>query len=241
MAVLTDAEFETSTATPNAPFGSAAATCSAPLPSISATATVAPASARRLQIASPMPVAPPVTIAVCPLRSNGMGSVLAAHVHGHIGDHILVQPDGNLMLTQRANRLIELNLPPVHGVLLRREPVCDIRSRDRAEELIVLARLPDDRDRHRAQQLRQILRFALQFRFFAQVRLALLLHDLAVGVRRRYREALRQQKVPRVTRRDLHHLPARAEPVDVFTKYDFHVSSSFTPTPRTATARYSAP
>src|SRR5215472_2397235 len=113
MAVLTDAEFETSTATPNAPFGSAAATCSAPLPSISATTTVAPASARRLQIASPIPVAPPVTIAVCPLRSNGMGLVLAAHVHGHIGDHVLVQPDGNLMLTQRSEGLFEMDLSAV--------------------------------------------------------------------------------------------------------------------------------
>src|SRR5450432_1896071 len=155
-AALTDAELDTSIRTPKEPLPSAAASCSAPSKFKSATATVAPASARRLQIASPIPVAPPVTIAVCPVRSNGIRSGLASHVDGDLGRNVAVQTDGYLVLAERPDGILKLDLAAVYGVVLSRQPVRDVVGRDGAEELIVLAGLAGDVNGDRAEQLGEI-------------------------------------------------------------------------------------
>ena len=65
----------TSASTAKAPWGSADATCLACSRFRSTTATVAPAAARRVAMALPMPVAAPVTMAVWPSRLNMTGTV----------------------------------------------------------------------------------------------------------------------------------------------------------------------
>ena len=60
------------------------------------------------------------------------------------------------------------------------------------------------------------------FGFFAKVRLALLLHDLAVGVGCRHRQPFGQQEIARITGGDLHHFAAASEFIDIFPKNDFH-------------------
>ena len=70
--------------------------------------------------------------------------------------------------------------------------------------------------------LRQILGFALQLGFAAQMRLAFLLDDLLVGFGGRHGQPLGQQKIARVAGGDFHHLAARAELFDVFPENDFH-------------------
>ena len=65
-------------------------------------------------------------------------------------------------------------------------------------------------------------RLALLLGFAAQVRLALLLHDLLVGFRGRHGQPLGQQEVAGVAGGHLHHLAAGAQLLDVFPENDFH-------------------
>ena len=70
MARSTETIFETSHSTANDSAFNELATFAAPSKFKSATATAAPAAAKRRAIASPIPVAAPVTMAVCPFSSN---------------------------------------------------------------------------------------------------------------------------------------------------------------------------
>src|SRR6202034_667279 len=70
-----------------------------------------------------------------------------------LGRNVAVQAQRDLVLAQRANRLIELNLAPVHMVLLRFESIGDIFRRYRAEKLVVLSRALPNGQGHVAHQL----------------------------------------------------------------------------------------
>ena len=71
-----------------------------------------------------------------------------------------MQADGNFVFAQRPDRLIQVDLAALDGVLLRRERVRDVLGRYRTEQLIVFAGLARDGDRHAPTQFREILRFA---------------------------------------------------------------------------------
>ena len=93
-------------------------------------------------------------------------------------------------------------------------------------------------------QLGQILGFGLLLGFLAQVRLALLLHDLLVGFGGRHGQPLGQQEIAGVAGGDLHHLAAAAQSFDIFSQNDFHGAlqlAALRSAPRTAAARCFAP
>jgi hypothetical protein len=93
---------------------------------------------------------------------------------------------------------------------------------DRSEQLIVLAGLLMDRHRYGAHHLAQLLRLVDLLGLPAEVRLALLLHDLLVGFIGRYGQVPRQQEIARVPGSDLHHIAALAQFVYVFSENNFH-------------------
>src|SRR5213594_2808893 len=114
----------------------------------SATAIAAPARARRLAMASPMPVAAPVTMAVWPVSSNAIGALFFFRDDdGDFGWNFAVQPHRHLVLAQLLDWLIEVNLAAIDGEILLLEGFGDVLGGDRSEELIVLSCLL--RYRHR--------------------------------------------------------------------------------------------
>ena len=95
----TAAASATSASTANDPLGRDAATRCAPARFRSTTAMVAPAQARRKAIASPMPVAAPVTMATLPVSENMSGwelllllSVMLAHLSLRVRVILRVSP-----------------------------------------------------------------------------------------------------------------------------------------------------
>ena len=147
------------------------------------------------------------------------------HLYGDFGGNVAVQANGNLEFTKLLDRLVELNLAAVNSVILLRQRLGHILRSDRPEKLVVLAGLLGNDHRNSAQQLRKIFRFALLFGFAAQVRLALLLDNFAVGVRGGYGEPLRQQKVAGIAVGHFDYLAAAAQPLDIFPENDFHDSA----------------
>src|ERR1035438_8723218 len=91
--------------------------------------------------------------------------------------------------------------------------------------MIVLTGLLRDPHGGPGHDLGQILRLALSLGFLAEMRLALLLHNLLVGFGGRHGHMLRQQEIAGVPRCDLDYLPPDAQLLDVFSENDFHISS----------------
>ncbi|MDQ1470042.1 MAG: hypothetical protein QOJ99_1522 [Bryobacterales bacterium] len=121
-----------------------------------------------------------------------------------------MQTHRDFVLTQGADRFIQLNPATVHREVLGREQVRNVVRRDGTEELVGFAGLAGNREINRGEQFRQILRLARRFGFLTEMGLLLLLHNFLVGVGGRHGQPLRQQEIPRVTRRDFDYFTAGA-------------------------------
>src|ERR1700682_523537 len=115
------------------------------------------------------------------------------HADRDLGRHLAMQPNHDLVLAERLNRIVELDLTPVNVVALRFQAVGDVLGSHRSEELIVFAGLLADGDGNRVQHLRQIGRARMLLGIALQVRLALLLHYLLVGFTGGHGQPLGQQ------------------------------------------------
>ena len=90
-----------------------------------------------------------------------------------------MQANGELEFPKLLDRLIHLHLAAIDGEVLLSQCIGHVLRSNRPEHLIVLAGLLGDGDGQSGQQLRQVLGSALLLGFPAQVRVALLLNDLA--------------------------------------------------------------
>ena len=126
----------------------------------------------------------------------------------HGDGHFSMQPYVDFVLAGRPDGLIKLNLPALNVELLGFERIRDVLCSHGAEELIVFTGTVPERQRNIGQQFAEIGGIGLSLRLTPQVRFALLLNDLAIGVGGGYGQALGQQKVAGEAVCNLHHRTA---------------------------------
>jgi len=133
--------------------------------------------------------------------------------------------DGHRRLPDDLDRLRKLHLALVNFESLRRQSFGDVRGRDRAEHLIVLAGFARELQRDKIQQLGLLLRgFDLRGRFLRQ-RGANALDGLQVAFGSFDSKLPRQQIIARVAGLDGDDVATMSQLVDVLLKNDLHFVS----------------
>src|SRR5690606_5964891 len=148
---------------------------------------------------------------------SGLGSDL----HLHLGVDVVRQPDGNHVLAQFLDRVLERNLALVDVVTLRSELLGDVGRGDRSEELAILAGLGGEAELHLTQASCQRLGLAALGGLAGLARLGLGGDPLLVPLGGLESKAVREQVVAGVARLDLHQVARLAERGDGLTKNQF--------------------
>src|ERR1019366_1318975 len=154
--------------------------------------------------------------------SNGF----LAHRDLHRDRNVLVQLDRNVEFAHGLQRNVEIDLAAVDREALGFQRVRDVGRGDRAEQLIVLARLAGKRQFLAGELLSQGFRAALFLGSLAHRGGLHLLDDGLVAGGRFNRQLVRDEVVAAIALGNFHHVAAMAELVYVFLQNDFHVSNS---------------
>src|SRR4051812_34722191 len=86
-----------------------------------------------------------------------VNALLAHHPDPHLGLHLGVEANGNLVDAERLEGLVELDGLLVHAEALGLEAVGDVAGGHGAEELVALAGLHRERERHGLEPRRDVL------------------------------------------------------------------------------------
>src|ERR1043166_9759992 len=133
-----------------------------------------------------------------------------------------MQPQFNFVITQRANRVLDMNLPLVErDVQLRLELVGDHPGRDRSEHFAVLARFDGDDASQLAEALGELAHGVQLVRFAFGAALLENLQPAFIGTRERNRESLRKEIIAGVAGRDFYLIGFTAEADDIVSENDF--------------------
>ena len=122
-----------------------------------------------------------------------------------------MQPDGHGVVSDRLDRMLELDPPPVDLVPLGREGIGNILGGNRAEQLALLAGLALERQRGRAENSGEALGLHALGLVAGAARASLGRDPLLVALGGLEGEALGQEIIPRVARLDPDQLAGLAE------------------------------
>src|SRR5690606_22685316 len=153
---------------------------------------------------------------------SGLGSDL----HLHFGVDVVRQSDGDRMLAQLLDRVLERDLALVDVVTLGRELLGDVGRGDRAEELAVLTGLGAEAELHLGKAGGQCLGLTALGGVAGLARLVLGGDPLLVSLGGLESQPVRQQVVAGVARLDLHQVARLAERGDGLTKNQFDHGSA---------------